>query len=248
MTTGDPWLPHPVGHWQSSRGNLLVHAVSGPACAFTSARDPLKGFGGTLIPSSTGGVRSLSLNEVARAIGFSEAAIADTPTRELARASSREPGWQVAASVLALVEVESHSSEAAKAGNCHDPDEEYAWRQMQVWLSAWARSPGEPRTELNLRPRGTPSDKGAPTSLDDTFAPRRVGGRSRSPASIPRKKGSQALSDRVLVAPAELTPDPLRFHEGRAQAGFRLTQLDATASEAVMSKLADSTRQSYDAG
>ena len=109
-----------------------------------------------------------------RAIGFSESVLADTPPRELARVSSREPGWQVAASVLALVGVDRRSSEATKAGNCRDPDEEYAQRQMQVWLSAWARSPGEPRVELDLRPRGTPSDKGAPTSFEDAPESRRA--------------------------------------------------------------------------
>ena len=138
--------------------------------------------------------------------------------------------------------------EAAKAGNCHDPEEEYAWRQMQVWPSAWSRSPGKPRTELNLRPRGTPLEKGAPICLDDVSESHRVGGRSRSPTGTPRKKGSQALSDRTLVAPTGLAPASLRSHEGRAQAGYRLAQLGAAASEAVMSKLANSTRQSYDAG
>ena len=47
--TGDPWWPHPVGHFHDETGKHLPHSESGPACAITGRPDPLKGYGGTLL-------------------------------------------------------------------------------------------------------------------------------------------------------------------------------------------------------
>ena len=247
VTTGDPWLPHPIGRWKGRGEEILVHATTGPACAFTGTRDPLKGYGGTLVPSSKGGIRPLSVSEVGRAVGFSDEVCQELPARSIGKAAAREPGWQVVESVLALVELKSQILRAGKAGNCRDPEEDRAAEQMNIWLSAWARNPDKPRAHLELRPRSTPQVREAPTA----FAAHRVGARKSSPGRTPGT-GSHALSHRTLVTPAARLEQrsALRSEEAAPapKAGPGLQALDLTAAEAVMSKLADSTRQSYNTG
>ena len=61
VTTGDPWLPKPVGHLleKSTGERHLVHSHRGPACGPRLRGHPLKVPGGTLLEDGSGNVRPL---------------------------------------------------------------------------------------------------------------------------------------------------------------------------------------------
>ena len=239
VTTGDPWLPHPFGHIKAPGvpPKCLVHKVTGPACAFVGPTKDIKGPGATLIPSGTGSARRLSLGEIARAqgltapqwIGLSEA----LGQEEALRRIIQEPGWQVAAAILGLWQ-----EEPLKTGNCLDPDEEAACQQLEVWLQAWKANPERPREMLDLL--HTQAHEGPiqePTLWPDA-GDTRVGGRS-----------AKDPEDRKLVTPVLLGEERDRFFASVGLPGENLlNQLDQTGQEAVLSKLADSTRRSYGTG
>ena len=104
MTTGDPWLPHPAGHFHDEAGKHLLHSELGPACAITGKPDPLKGYGGTLLLVDGGHARALSGKEVERISGLPPAdysdCVSDSSEKEVHLALAREPGWQAATSVI----------------------------------------------------------------------------------------------------------------------------------------------------
>ena len=241
VTTGDPWLPHPFGHVKGPGvpPKCLVHKVTGPACAFVGPTKDIKGPGATLIPSGTGAVRRLSLGEIARAQGLTA-----TQWKELTgtlgqdeaiRRVVQEPGWQVPAAIFG-----TWQEEPPKAGNCLDPDEETARQQLEVWLQAWKLNPECPRDMLDLLPTHAPEGPMHEPTLWPDAGNTRVGGRSA------RAKNPE---DRKLVTPVLLGDERDRFFDSVGLPGENLLQrLDQTGQEAVLSKLADSTRRSYGAG
>ena len=136
-----------------------MHKVSGPACAFIGPTRDFKGSGATLIPCAAGGVRPLSITEIAKAQGVTAPEwqqMSQTLGSEQAlRRLVREPGWQVAASLLGLWQTPS-----GKAGNCLDPEEEEeattcrsynsGWKQWACFMSGTGVSPflqGDTRLE-----------------------------------------------------------------------------------------------------
>ena len=239
ITTGDLWLPHPFGHVRGPGvpPKCLVHKVTGPACAFVGPTKDIKGPGATLIPSGTGAVRKLSLSEVARAQGLTATQwielVRDLGQDEALRRVVQEPGWQVPAAILGLWQ-----DEPLKAGNCLDPDEEAARQQLEVWLQAWEQNPEHPRDMLDLlHAQAQEGPVHEPTLWPDA-GDTRVGGRT-----------AKDPEDRKLVTPVLLGDERDRFFASVGLPGDNLLQsLDQTGQEAVLSKLADSTRRSYGAG
>ena len=152
---------------------------------------------------------------------------------EALRRIIQEPGWQVAAAILGLWQ-----EEPLKTGNCLDPDEEAACQQLEVWLQAWKANPERPREMLDLL--HTQAHEGPiqePTLWPDA-GDTRVGGRS-----------AKDPEDRKLVTPVLLGEERDRFFASVGLPGENLlNQLDQTGQEAVLSKLADSTRRSYGTG
>ena len=245
MTTGDPWLPHPAGHFHDETGKHLLHTESGPACAITGRPDPLKGYGGTLLLVDGGRARTLSGKEVAGILGLSPAdylgCIGQCSEEDVHLALAREPGWQAAASVIGWVEEQLSRPDPAeeKAGNCIDPADQEALAQLEIWLQAWKRSPADPKSQLTLIPRKLRPQGLEPSSHRDSsleaFSEIRVGGRSKS---IPKPLTS--FDHRRLVQPHFQTATGPRFSG--------LQDLDRWGQEAVLSKLADSTRKAYGTG
>ena len=130
--------------------------------------------------------------------------------------------------------------EPPKAGNCLDPDEETARQQLEVWLQAWKLNPECPRDMLDLLPTHAPEGPTQEPTLWTDAGDTRVGGRSA------RVKNPE---DRKLVTPVLLGDERDRFFDSVGLPGENLLQrLDQTGQEAVLSKLADSTRKSYGAG
>ena len=239
VTTGDPWLPHPFGHVKGPGvpPKCLVHKVTGPACAFVGPTKDIKGPGATLIPSGTGVARKLSLGEIARAQGLTATQWAELVEalgqEEALRRVVQEPGWQVAAAILGLWQ-----DEPLKAGNCLDPEEEAARQQLEVWLQAWKVNPERPREMLDLLHTQTYEGPIQEPTLWPDAGDTRVGGRS-----------AKNPEDRKLVTPVLLGEERDRFFASVGLPGENLLhQLDQTGQEAVLSKLADSTRRSYGAG
>ena len=239
VTTGDPWLPHPFGHVKGPGvpPKCLVHKVTGPACAFVGPTKDIKGPGATLIPSGTGAARKLSLGEIARAQGLTATQWTElvevVGQEEALRRVVQEPGWQVAAAILGLWQ-----DEPLKAGNCLDPEEEAARQQLEVWLQAWKVNPERPREMLDLLHTQTYEGPIQEPTLWPDAGDTRVGGRT-----------AKDPEDRKLVTPVLLGEERDRFFTSVGLPGENLLhQLDQTGQEAVLSKLADSTRRSYGAG
>lgn len=150
VTTGDPWLPRPVGHVVDKETNAryLVHSVKGVACGPRLVGDPLKIPGGTLLEDGTGAVRPLLPEEVWEMQGGDQTsweATSDDQKPLLVRAAVREIGWQAAQSLLQAV-----SGQAFERAGVLDPDEIQAQEQLEVWLKAWGRNPRNPSQELFL--------------------------------------------------------------------------------------------------
>ncbi|OLQ15436.1 hypothetical protein AK812_SmicGene287 [Symbiodinium microadriaticum] len=215
----------------------LVHKVTGPACAFVGPTKDIKGPGATLIPSGTGAARKLSLGEIARAQGLTATQWTElvevVGQEEALRKVVQEPGWQVAAAILGLWQ-----DEPLKAGNCLDPEEEAARQQLEVWLQAWKVNPERPREMLDLLHTQTYEGPIQEPTLWPDAGDTRVGGRT-----------AKDPEDRKLVTPVLLGEERDRFFTSVGLPGENLLhQLDQTGQEAVLSKLADSTRRSYGAG
>ena len=164
ITTGDKWLPRPVGHlYDKSQGKRhLVHSAKGVACGPRLKGDPLRIPGGTLIDDGTGAVRPLLPAEVWEMQGGSlQEWEESSPTKRssLMVSAVREPGWQVALVILQL----ATSQEVEKSGVL-DPDEILAHEQLEVWLKAWGRNPAKPSEELYLTSWKAQEREVAPTS------------------------------------------------------------------------------------
>ena len=107
--------------------------------------------------------------------------------------------------------------------------------QSEVWLEAWSRSPQEPKACLKLIPRKSQPERREPSNFQEQKyqpSPIRVGGRP--------KQLLLSLEHRKLVRPCFQTAT------GRRPVG--LPELDRIGQEAVLSKLADSTRRAYGTG
>ena len=237
VITGDRWLPHPYGHVRHRGADLLVHSVKGPAGAFTGVPHPLKAHGGVLIPHDAGGVGALTDGEVLACQGVCPQALPEQITADhctLMKLAVLGPGWQAAGAVLGLLDVAL--KESGKIGNCLDPDELLADQQLQIWLEAWKRNKENPRQELDLVPASWEPPTPLPSAWTDT---ERCGG-------TPRKR-----ADHSLVVPQMLGEERERFFASCLpcpKRGQDLADLDDTAQEAILSKLADSTRKSYGTG
>ena len=237
MTSGDKWLPHPFGHIRHEGENLLVHSAKGPAGALTGVPHPLKGHGGILIPHETGGVRPLTNQEVLACQGVilspgSPSQGLNSPT--VLKQAVVGPGWQAAGALLGLLNPPQEAS--ATTGNCLDPDELRAEEQLQIWLQAWSRNKANPKEEIELLPASWQPPTPLPSAWEDT---ERCGG-------TPRRK-----QDHSLVVPKLLGEERERFfsqHSFKVDRSKGLTFLDEVAQEAILSKLANSTRKSYGAG
>ena len=144
------------------------------------------------------------------------------------------PGWQAAGALLGLL---NSSSEApSKTGNCLDPDELHAGEQLQIWLQAWSRNKTNPKEEIELLPASWQPPTPLPSAWEDT---ERCGG-------TPRRK-----QDNSLVVPKLLGAERDRFFSQHCYKPNRhkgLSFLDEVAQEAILSKLATSTRKSYGTG
>ena len=237
VTTGDRWLPHPYGHVRHRGADLLVHSVKGPAGAFTGVPHPLKAHGGILIPHDAGGVRALTDGEVLACQGVYPQVLPEQITADhctLMKLAVLGPGWQAAGAILGLLDVPL--KESGKTGNCLDPDELLADQQLQIWLEAWKRNKEDPRQELDLVPASWEPPTPLPSAWTDT---ERCGG-------TPRKR-----ADHSLVIARMLGEERERFFASCSpcpKRGQDLADLDDTAQEAILSKLADSTRKSYGTG
>ena len=107
--------------------------------------------------------------------------------------------------------------------------------QLEVWLEAWRRSPQDPKACLQLIPRKSQPDRREPSTFQEDEhqpSPNRVGGRPKQP--LP------SLEHRKLVKPC--------FQTVTGQKPVSLLDLDRLGQEAVLSKLADSTRRAYGTG
>ena len=148
------------------------------------------------------------------------------------------------AAIIACVENAEKVSQ--KAGNCTDPAHDEAYSQLAVWLQAWRRSPQDPRSQLTLVPRHSAARKqlGEPTSHQDAEA--RCGGRTAEKGVVaPGRKELTSFQHRDLVQPASLGDLRTQPLVSKLKS---LQELDRLGQEAVMSKLADSTRRAYSTG
>ena len=133
ITTGDKWLPKPVGHLVDVRAGSrhLVHSTRGPACGPRLRGERLKIPGGTLLEDGTGLVRPLLPDEVWEMQGglAEDWRSADSKRKDrMIAAAVREPGWQAAMSLMQAL-----TGTDGKAGVL-DPDEIQAHEQLEVWL------------------------------------------------------------------------------------------------------------------
>ena len=186
-----------------------------------------------------GSARQLEPTEVARAQGVLE----DHYEQEIQRLGrnavhspvAREPGWQYSAAVIAYVEASLRTS--TKVGNCIDPADEEAKAQLAVWLQAWQRTPQDFKSQLKLISRHAARQ---PTTEEPTA---HASTEVRCGGSAPN---FTSLKHRDLVQPAFQDSSQVRRTPSMQ---FRsLNELDRLGQEAVMSKLADSTRKAYSTG
>ena len=126
--------------------------------------------------------------------------------------------------------------EPLKAGNCLDSDEESARQQLEVWLQAWKLNPERPRICWISSP--LKRKKGLFTS--PPFGPM---------PGIREWGGVPPVPKTRRIENSSLGEERDRFFDSVGLPGENLLQrLDQTGQEAVLSKLADSTRRSYGAG
>ena len=96
------------------------------------------------------------------------------------------------------------------------PEEEAAISQLEIWLQAWVRKKDSPKDELELLPHSW-----------------------QEPMALPTTWGERTCSPRLGPE------DFFSLKEHQPCLGRTSQDLDAIAQEAVVSKLADSTKQSY---
>ena len=243
VTTGDPWLPKPVGHLleKSTGERHLVHSHRGPACGPRLRGHPLKVPGGTLLEDGSGNVRPLLPEELWEMQGGEAAVWNETPPSgrsDLVQAMVREPGWQAAFRLLQA----THRWEGSRAG-VYDPDEMQAHEQLEVWLRAWGRNPKRPSNELALVSWKIKEPMCPPTHAGSSWkagAPKR--GKAKKPYLTPTHE---------LVAPAKNRQEEAE-HPPKGNCGpprlKGIEALDHIGMEAVLAKLADSTRRVYASG
>ncbi|CAL1131402.1 unnamed protein product [Cladocopium goreaui] len=239
ITTGDKWLPKPVGHLVDVRAGSrhLVHSTRGPACGPRLTGERLKIPGGTLLEDGTGLVRPLLPEEVWEMQGglAEDWRSADSKRKDrMIAAAVREPGWQVAMSLMQAL-----TGTDGKAGVL-DPDEIQAHEQLEVWLRAWGRNPKAPSSELFLTSWKEPRVAVAPThEFVGATTQAKAGGGKRTTVK-------PALSEvERLVQPASKRGGTTGTPRPR---GGSTAELDQVAMEAVLAKLADSTRRVYASG
>ena len=207
-----------------------------PACAFVGVEHSLKG---TLLLEPGGSARRLEPNEVARAEGVLEDQY-DQEIQKHGRSAAhlhlaRESGWQYSAAVIAYVEASFQTS--TKVGNCIDPADTEAYARLAVWLQAWRLTPQDPKNHLKLVSRHTARQPATEEPSAHASTEIRCGG------SAPN---FDSLKHRDLVQPAFQDSSQVRKNPSMR---FRsLNELDRLGQEAVMSKLADSTRKAYSTG
>ena len=138
---------------------------------------------------------------------------------------------------LVIAYIEASLRAVDKAGNCTDPADDEAYAQLAVWLQAWKRSPQDPKTHLSLISRHAARH---PTTEQPTRTPPLRSDVGAAPRS------SRLSSNRDLVQPA--FQDPSKLSRMPSKQFRSLNELDRLGQEAVMSKLADSTRKAYSTG
>ena len=234
VTTGDRWLPTPVGHVVDKRSNqkYLVHSVKGVACSPRLLGEKLRVPGGTLLEDGSGAVRPLLPEEVWEMQGGKpEDWMEACPKKRdhMMASAVREVGWQAALSVMQIL-----ATPLQERAGVLDPEELQAHQQLEVWLQAWGRNPRAPSQELFLS-----SWKERTPGIAPTHEEEKAGGSSK------RSKPSERTEAERLIQPvskgATKAPNGHLFQNS-------LARLDQTATEAVLAKLADSTRKVYASG
>ena len=236
VTTGDPWLPRPCGHIVDQKTGLkhLVHSVKGVACGPRNSGEPLRIPGGTLLEDGTGRVRPLAPNEVWEMQGgaASEWNVAGKDEREmLTSAAVRECGWQFAQCLLQAV-----TDPLVDKAGVLDPDEVEAHAQLEIWLRAWGRNPAHPENELYLTSWKEKPALPIPTHCTDVE-------KAGAPRRASKKNG---------VEPTEGLVQPATCRDPKDRSATLIKQgtaaLDQIGTEAIMAKLADSTKRVYATG
>ena len=236
VTTGDPWLPKPCGHIydKQTQQRHLVHSVKGVACGPRVPGDPLKGPGSTLLEDGTGRVRPLDVSELWEMQGGAKLLwppASESKKQQFLQAAIRTCGWQCAQSLLQAIQ----QPQEGKAGIL-DQDELEAHSQLEVWLKAWGKNHHHPSEEIYLT-----SVKEKPPQVAPTHGETIAGAPKRSV----RKKIIQE-SEECLVQPSSGSQQRATPVSNIIRGGN--TTLDQIALEAVMAKLADSTRRVYASG
>lgn len=182
-----------------------------------------------MLENGTGTIRPLSEAEVWEMQGgsYNQWQQVNQKTRKNMLCSAvQEVGWQVAYNLLGLV------TNPTKIGVL-DPEEVIAHDQLEIWLKAWGRNPHHPSHELYLSSWKTTKPLEPPTHWQDDV----------TKAGAPRKKTS---SKAELVALEGLAQPRPRSQSAPPVAAIKLRgqdSLDQLATDAVMSKLADSTKK-----
>lgn len=229
--SGDRMLPWPAGHARGDGGQRkrLVYDIRGPA--LTPRRDEEMLVVDYLNKENP--VRHLAVEEEWLANGGSQTQLQEARTRgmtdqELKGEVLRCMPQRTAHHLMGWMERARQAGEDCKVGVCRDEDRRRMDEVVRAWLKAWRGSPDAPRKDFEETLRG----------LDD----KKVGGgvRRRRPGSAPpggdvRPKALGRSRERlVLGANLQLSKD-------RAW-------LDALAAGAIMSKLSEGSRASYEVG
>ena len=230
-TTGDRMLPWPAGHAKETGGGKkrLVYDIRGPA--LTPRKDEEMLVVDYLNKESP--VRHLTVEEEWLTNGGTRTQIHQARLRgmndqDLKGETLRCMPQKTAHHVMGWAERTRLEGEERKVGVCRDEDRRKMDEVVQTWLRAWKGTPGGPRRRFEEALKERTADK--------------VGGgvRRRRPNSAP--PGGD-------VRPVALGRSRERMV---LDANMRLSKdkawLDALAAEAVMSKLSEGSRASYEVG
>jgi len=230
-TSGDRMLPWPAGHAKGAglQRKQLVYDIRGPALTPRREGEML------VVDYQQKGcpVRHLTVEEEWLANGGSRTQIQQARMRgmtdsDLKKETLRCMPQRTAHHMMGWLERMRRTEADSKVGVCRDEDRRKMDEVVRVWLQAWRGTPGRPRQEFERMISRSATDKvgGAAKRRRPGSAP--PGGDVR-PVALGRSRERM-----VLDANLQLSKDK--------------AWLDALATEAIMSKLSEGSRASYEVG
>ena len=230
-TSGDRMLPWPAGHARSFEEGRkqLVYDIRGPALTPRRNEEMLV----VDYMNKDSPVRYLSIEEEWLANGGTWTQIHQARTRGMTEADLKGEilrcmPQRTAHHLMGWVERIRLEGKDAKVGVCPDNDRHKMDDVVKAWLRAWRGAPGGPRRDFEEAMRSDGKDKVGGGAKRRRVSSAPPGGDVR-PVALGRSREKMVLDAN------------LRLSKDRAW-------LDALAAEAVMSKLSEGSRASYEVG